>query len=124
MEKFFCYFIFINIFFQSNVLHYVTDGSAKFMFMHKKILYYVPLILMLKCLMDVTDVYIYNALIAGCEDDLYYKGCILNMLRTVHEQDLHSHEQCKAYIGKIFRVKFFELPPGSSDIDVCDYIIK
>lgn len=79
---------------------------------------------MLKCLMDVTDVYIYNALIAGCEDDLYYKGCILNMLRTVHEQGLHSHEQCKTYIGKIFRVKFFELPPDSSDIDVCDYIIK
>lgn len=49
------------------------DGSAKFMFIYKKILYYVPLILMLKCLIDVTDVYIYNALIAGCEDDLYYK---------------------------------------------------
>lgn len=102
----------------------MTDGSAKFMFMHKKILYYVPLILILKCLMDVTDVYIYNALIAGCEDDLYYKGCILNMLRAVHEEDLHSYEQCKTYIGKIFRVKFLEVPSDSSNIDVCDYIIK
>lgn len=43
------------------------------MFMHRKVLYYVPLILILKCLVDVTDVYIYNALIAGYEDDLYYK---------------------------------------------------
>lgn len=109
---------------QNNVLHYVTDGTAKFMFMHKKILYYVPLILMLKCLMDVTDVYIYNALISGCEDDLYYKGCILNMLRAVHQEDLHSYEQCKSYIGKIFRVKFFEVPPDATDIDICDYIIK
>lgn len=46
------------------------------------------------------------------------------MLRAVHEQDLHSHEQCKAYIGKIFRIKFFEMPADASDIDICDYIIK
>lgn len=58
---------------QTNVLHYVMDGTAKFMFVNRKTLYYVPLILMLKCLLDVTDVYIYNALIAGCEDNLYYK---------------------------------------------------
>ncbi|EFN88780.1 DNA-directed RNA polymerase I subunit RPA2 [Harpegnathos saltator] len=108
----------------TNVLHYVMDGSAKFMFMYRKVLYYVPLLLMLKCLIDITDVCIYNALIAGCEDDLYYKGCILNMLRAVHEENLHSHEQCKAYIGKIFRVKFFEAPPDATDIDICDYIIK
>lgn len=62
------------------------DGSAKFMFMHKKTLYYVPLILMLKCLIDVTDLYIYNALTTGCEDDLYYKvwsfyvNCLLSSL--------------------------------------------
>lgn len=54
---------------QSNTLHYVTDGSAKLMFSYRKVLYYVPLILMLKCLVDVSDIFIYNALTAGCEDD-------------------------------------------------------
>ncbi|XP_043799953.1 DNA-directed RNA polymerase I subunit RPA2 [Apis laboriosa] len=108
----------------NNTLHYVTDGSAKLMFSHKKILYYVPLILILKCLVDVSDIFIYNALIAGCEYDLYYKGCILNMLRAVHEQGLNNHEECKAYIGKMFRIKFFELPEDATDIDVCDFIIK
>lgn len=79
---------------------------------------------MLKCLIDVTDVYIYKALLAGCENDHYYKHCVMNMLRAVHEENLHSQEQCKAYIGKLFRVKFYELPPDTTDIDVCDYIIK
>ncbi|XP_077268648.1 RNA polymerase I subunit Rpl135 isoform X1 [Temnothorax americanus] len=108
----------------NNTLHYVTDGSAKFAFTYKKATYYVPLILMLKCLIDVTDLYIYKALIAGCEDDLYYNNCVMNMLRAVHEEGLHWHEQCKAYIGKVFKVKFSELPADATDIDVCDYIIK
>lgn len=108
----------------NNTLHYVTDGSAKLMFSHKKVLYYVPLILILKCLVDVSDIFIYNVLTAGCEYDLYYKGCILNMLRAVHEQGLNNHEECKAYIGKMFRIKFFELPEDATDIDVCDFIIK
>lgn len=105
-------------------MHYVTNGSVKLMFTHRKVLYYTPLILILKCLVDVSDIFIYNALMAGCEDDLYYRGCILNMLRAVHEEDLHTHEQCKAYIGKMFRVKFFELPQDSSDTEICDFIIK
>lgn len=109
---------------QNNTLHYVTDGSAKFAFSYRKATYYVPLILMLKCLLDVTDVYIYKALVAGCEDDLYYNNCIMNMLRAVHEEDLHWHEQCKAYLGKIFKVKFSELPADATDVDACDYIIK
>lgn len=109
---------------QSNTLHYVTDGSAKFAFIYKKATYYVPLVMMLKCLIDVTDLYIYKALIAGYENNLYYNNCIMNMLRALHEEDLHWHEQCKAYIGKIFRIKFTELPQDASDIDVCDYIIK
>ncbi|XP_014601550.1 PREDICTED: DNA-directed RNA polymerase I subunit RPA2 [Polistes canadensis] len=108
----------------NNTLHYVTNGSVKLMFVHRKTLYYIPLILMLKCLVDVSDIFIYNALMAGCEDDLHYRGCILNMLHAVHSEDLHTHEQCKVYIGKMFRVKFFELSQDASDIEICDFIIK
>ncbi|XP_015599318.1 DNA-directed RNA polymerase I subunit RPA2 [Cephus cinctus] len=108
----------------NNTLHYVLDGSAKLMFSHRKVLYYIPLILMLKCLINVSDKYIFSQLICGCEDDLRYKGCILNMLRAVHEEGLHTHEECKAYIGKMFRVKFFELPQEFTDSQICDFIIK
>ncbi|XP_018361298.1 PREDICTED: DNA-directed RNA polymerase I subunit RPA2 isoform X2 [Trachymyrmex cornetzi] len=108
----------------NNTLHFVTDGSAKLAFTYKKVTYFVPLILILKCLIDVTDLYIYKALIAGCEDDLYYKNNIINMLRAVHEEGLHWHEQCKAYIGKMFKVKCSELSTDATNIDVCDYIIK
>ncbi|XP_034948641.1 DNA-directed RNA polymerase I subunit RPA2 [Chelonus insularis] len=108
----------------NNTLHYVTNGTAKLMFTHRKVLYYAPIIMILKCLLDVPDKYIYNALLRGYEDNLYYKGCILNMLRAVHEENLHSHSQCKNYIGKMFRIRFHELPQDISDMDVCNFIIQ
>lgn len=74
--------------------------------------------------MNVSDIYIYKALTAGCEQDVYYQNCVANMMRTVHERDLHTHKQCKAYIGKMFRIKFYELPLNATDSDVCDFIIK
>ncbi|CAB0043496.1 unnamed protein product [Trichogramma brassicae] len=108
----------------NNTLHYVTDGSTKLMFSHNKVLYYVPLTMILKCLMDVSDITLHNKLTAGCEDDVYFSNCISNMMRELHKQKLHSHEQCKAYIGKMFRVKMYEVPPSYTDVEVCDYIIK
>lgn len=33
-----------------NVLHYVTTGTARFMFSYNKELYFVPVIMLLKCL--------------------------------------------------------------------------
>lgn len=116
--------IYFDFIFQTNSLHYVTDGTAKLMFSHRKVLYYIPLVLILKCLADVSDKYIFSQLSAGFEDDLYFRRCILNMLRAIHEENLHSHEQCKAYVGKMFRIKFYEIPQEATDSEICDFIIK
>ncbi|KAF5283619.1 hypothetical protein FQR65_LT13825 [Abscondita terminalis] len=47
-----------------------------------------------------------------------------NMLRDLHREGLHSHEQCKQYLGKMFRVKFFECPEWYTNVEVTDYILK
>ncbi|KRT81950.1 hypothetical protein AMK59_5804, partial [Oryctes borbonicus] len=108
----------------TNVLHFVNDGSAKLMFSYRKILYYAPLILIMKCLCDYTDHYIYKKLTEGCEDDLYYSECIQNMLRSIHSEGLHTHQECKNYIGKMFRVKFYECPGWWTDDQVTNFIMQ
>ncbi|ENN77884.1 hypothetical protein YQE_05562, partial [Dendroctonus ponderosae] len=109
---------------QTNVLHFVTDGSSKLMFSYQKMLYYVPLCLVLKSLCDYTDQYIYQKLIEGCEEDLYYLDSCQNMLRAIHLENLHTHDDCKAFLGKMFRVKLYECPPWFSDIEVADFMLK
>ncbi|XP_044758846.1 DNA-directed RNA polymerase I subunit RPA2 [Coccinella septempunctata] len=109
-----------------NVLHYLTNGCVKLNFTHNKTPFFVPLMLILKCLCDFTDYHIMmNKLILEAhEDDIKYRDCISRMLVQLHQQGLHKHEDCKDYMGKMFRVKYPECPPWYTNSEVTDYILK
>ena len=86
------------------MLHFVSTGSAKFMFNVGRELFFVPVIMILKCLCDRSDAYIYEQLsVATNPEDHYYKGCLKNMLSEPQEEGLFSSEQIREYIGQSFR---------------------
>ena len=60
--------------FQNNVLHYLADGSVKMMFNVGRELFFVPIFMVLKSLVDVTDEFIYKQVTAGYEDNFVLKG--------------------------------------------------
>ena len=108
-----------------NVLHFVTSGNAKFMFSLNKELYFVPVIMLLKCFKDVPDSYIYRRLMVGVGDDPYYKGLVVNMLRELQSEGLYNREQVMNYIGRSFRPKCNLLvPPWYTDRQVCEWMMK
>lgn len=108
----------------NNVLHFVNDGTVRFMFSYGKSLYYAPLMLIVKCLVDLTDEGIYKAFMEGYEDDQYMKGCILNMLRQIHSEGVHNSEEAKKFIGRTFRIKVSNSQSSDTDEDICDDIVK
>ncbi|XP_023018323.2 RNA polymerase I subunit Rpl135 isoform X1 [Leptinotarsa decemlineata] len=108
----------------TNVLHYLTDDSFKLMFSYQKNLYYIPLCLILKCLFSDVDSYIYRKLIQGYEDDTRYTDIVKDMLHALHAENLHTTEDCRTHLGKIFRVKFNDCPEWSTDIEIANSIIK
>ncbi|PSN31851.1 DNA-directed RNA polymerase I subunit RPA2 [Blattella germanica] len=107
----------------NNVLHFVKNGSVKMMFNYQRSLYFVPIMLILKSLLDVTDEFILQQALAGFEENAYFKGCLINMLRAIHDEYVHTHIQAKEYIGQSFRVKFQMLPAWKTDAEICDFII-
>lgn len=56
----------------------MTDGTAKLMFSYRKNLYFCPLVLILKCLYDYCDQYIYQKLVQGYQEDSYYVEYVHN----------------------------------------------
>lgn len=108
----------------NNTLHFLQNGTCKMMFSHRKVMYYAPLILIMKCLVDYPDHYIYRFLVNGKKSDLYYVSCIQNMLRELHKEGLHTHRECREYIGKMFRQRLIELPPWYTNDQVTDYILQ
>ncbi|XP_041365759.1 DNA-directed RNA polymerase I subunit RPA2-like [Gigantopelta aegis] len=55
-------------------LHYLANGTATLGITFEKQLFYIPVVFVLKALMDVTDKFLYEELIAGKESDSFYKG--------------------------------------------------
>ena len=109
-----------------NVLHYVTTGTAKFMFSFGKELFFVPVVMVLKCLSARSDAAIYAALTAGVdEDDHYYRGCLKNMLAEPQEEGLYSPEQVREYIGRSFRDKLkYTIPEWYTDDEITEFLLQ
>lgn len=53
-----------------------------------------------------------------------FPSCVQNMIRAVHMENLHTQDDCKAYLGKMFRIRFNECPPWVTDIEVADFMLK
>jgi DNA-directed RNA polymerase I subunit RPA2 len=70
------------------VLHFVTTGTAKFMLSFGRELFFVPVVMLLKCLSGRSDAAIYEQLVAGTEeDDHYYRNAIHQCLRIILNSD-------------------------------------
>lgn len=108
----------------NNVLHYLNNGTCKLMFSHMKMMAYIPVCLILRCLVDWSDEMIYNHLKRGYEHDLYYLACLQEMLRDIHDQGLHTINDCKNYLGQIFRSRFNNVPEWKSHSYITDIILS
>ncbi|KAK8390469.1 hypothetical protein O3P69_010273 [Scylla paramamosain] len=108
-----------------NVLHYLSTGEAKLEFVLHREMFFIPLVMCLKALMDYTDRQIYHFLIQGREKDAYFSEQIKAMLGRLQDEDIYSHEMCKEYIGKSFRHRLTQtLPEWYTDAEVCSYLMK
>ncbi|CAN8031313.1 unnamed protein product, partial [Ixodes persulcatus] len=86
------------------VLRYLTNGTVQVMFSYMKEIFFMPFMMLLKALCDVADHHIYSELVAGKVIDFFYKGCIINMLRQVQNENLLTRDEVRSYIGEKFRV--------------------
>ncbi|XP_029831423.2 DNA-directed RNA polymerase I subunit RPA2 [Ixodes scapularis] len=105
------------------VLHYLTNGTVQVMFSYMKEIFFMPVMMLLKALCDVTDYHIYSELVAGKENDSFYKGCIINMLRQVQNENLLTRDEVRSYIGGKFRV-CMRLPEWYSDEQVALFLLR
>ncbi|CAL1530216.1 unnamed protein product [Lymnaea stagnalis] len=107
----------------SLTLHYLQNGTAKLSFGVQKEVFFVPIILILKGLLEVSEKYIFDELVRGRENDTFYRGCVVFMLRQIMTEGLNSQASVLSYIGKRFRVKL-SLPDWYTDEQVGKYLFK
>ncbi|EEP76217.1 DNA-directed RNA polymerase I polypeptide 2 [Uncinocarpus reesii 1704] len=92
---------------QTNVLHYLSDGNVTFRFSWRKNEYLVPVVMILKALIETNDREIFERLV-GREGSLGMKNTFVTdrmelLLRTYKAYGVHSRSKCRAYLGEKFR---------------------
>ncbi|KAF6840110.1 DNA-directed RNA polymerase i subunit beta [Colletotrichum plurivorum] len=106
---------------QTNVLHYLSDGNMTFRFSWKKNEYLVPVMMILKALVETNDREIFEGLI-GLSQSKSAKNTFLTdrvelLLRTYKSYGLYSKTETRAYLGEKFRV-VLGVPDTMSNYDV------
>ncbi|KAI1083195.1 DNA-directed RNA polymerase I subunit RPA2 [Whalleya microplaca] len=92
---------------QTNVLHYLNDGNVTFRFSWRKNEYLVPVMMILKALVETNDREIFEGLV-GSPDSKGIQNTFLTdrvelLLRTYKTYGIYTMAQTRAYLGEKFR---------------------
>lgn len=108
---------------QSLFLHYLTDGSCMVRFSYRKNEYLVPLVLLLKALVDTSDLEIMEGILQGDHEDTFVSGRVEMMLRDFKRHGLFTRQQCLEYLGTRFAV-VLGLPADTPAVAVGEAFLK
>lgn len=106
---------------QTNVLHYLSDGNATFRFSWRKNEFLIPVMMILKALVETNDREIFESLVGpteskGLENKQFVADRVELLLRTYRAYSLHGKSKTRAYLGNRFRV-VLQVPEDMSDED-------
>lgn len=95
-----------------NFLLYANDGNVYLKFFYRKNEYHVPLVVILKALINTTDAEIFNSL----DKDPYVTAA----LRKTGELKVFSRKECLDYIGSRFKY----ILDAHDSIEAAEYVLK
>ncbi|PYH77719.1 beta and beta-prime subunits of DNA dependent RNA-polymerase [Aspergillus uvarum CBS 121591] len=92
---------------QTNSLHYLTDGNLTFRFSWRKNEYLIPVMMILKALVETNDREIFEGIVGGASSEGIKNTFITDrvelLLRTYKAYNKHSRSACRAYLGEKFK---------------------
>lgn len=112
---------------QTNVLHYLDDGNVAFRFSWRKNEYFVPVLMILKALVETNDREIFESIVGplGCEAtaNTFLTDRVELLLRTYKSYGLYGKSETRAFLGSKFRV-VLGVPETMSDHDVGTELLR
>ncbi|ODV96448.1 hypothetical protein PACTADRAFT_16580 [Pachysolen tannophilus NRRL Y-2460] len=108
---------------QTNVLHYLNDGNVTFRFSWRKNEYLVPVMMILKALIETNDREIFDGIVGSDTTNSFLTDRLELLLRTYKNYNLYSQQETLAFLGDKFRV-VFNATPDLSDVEVGKEVLK
>jgi len=104
----------------TNVLHYLSDGNVTFRFSWRKNEYLVPVVMVLKALMETNDREIFEEIVGSAKsrgvNDTFITERVELLLRTYKAYNLNGKAKTRAYLGEKFK-PVLGVPDDMSDLE-------
>lgn len=92
---------------QTNVLHYLSDGNVTFRFSWRKNEYLIPVMMIMKALVETNDREIFEGIVGSATskgvNNTFVTDRVELLLRTYKAYNLHTRSSCRAYLGEKFK---------------------
>lgn len=108
---------------QANALHYLSTGSVTLRFSWRKNEYMVPVMMILKALVDATDKDIFAGLVQNDFKNTFLTDRIELLLRSFKSYSLFTGAQCLDFLGSRFRV-VLGCPEDWSNAEVGRFLLR
>ncbi len=105
---------------QTNVLHYLSEGNVTFRFSWKKAEYLIPVMMILKALIETNDREIFEGIVGPMKNqsaNSFVTDRLEMLLRTYKVYGLIGRRKTRAYLGDKFR-SVLDVPITMSDEEV------
>lgn len=92
---------------QTNVLHYLSDGNVTFRFSWRKNEYLIPVMMILKALVETNDREIFEGIVGSASSkgvkNTFVTDRVELLLRTYKGYKVHGRASSRAYLGEKFK---------------------
>lgn len=88
----------------TNTLHYLSNGNAMLRFTWRKQEYVIPIMLVLKALINASYKEIFEGIMMQDYQNTFLSDRVELLMRSFKRYTMHTGEQCLEYLGDKFRV--------------------
>eukprot|EP01033_Poteriospumella_lacustris_P006155 gene6155-4419_t len=104
-------------------LHYLNNGGATLRFNVRKQEYLVPVVMIAKALMNISDQELFSRIVSGDVNNTFLTTRLELLLRDFKAYNLRSMEECQEYLGSLFR-SFLPISAKTSDLEAGKMLIR
>ncbi|XP_054715443.1 DNA-directed RNA polymerase I subunit RPA2-like [Uloborus diversus] len=102
-------------------IHFVNDSTYEVRFFYKRRSYCVPFMLLVRALVAETDLSVVESILHFV-NDISFKQSLVQMLRNLHSNSIHSQRDAKNFMGQLF-LKVSQLPSITPLNEVADHVL-
>ena len=103
-------------------LHYLNNGGATLKFVMLKQEFLLPVVLVAKALVDLSDKEFFDRVVAGDVQNTFLTTRLELLLRDASLYNLKTRNQCLAYFGSLLRA-YLPIDNRTSDVDAGRYLV-